>query len=232
MATKTGTPFGKPAKAGDGNFEFQLPEEMGQGRGRIKAGPYVGRIVSIIPDTAQSSGNPMWVWTAVITKGPHAGRDFKMYTALTDSAAWKVAETLKALGIEAEAGQKVSISKKDVIGVGCTLHIKDDAGKDGDGEFSKLDKISAHPNGAGYRPGTVGSGKAKPEPEPEEEEVGEEETEESEDDTGYPREFDEGEVEEEESEEEEEEEPAPKRKPAPAKKSGGKAAPSLGKKKR
>lgn len=150
--TRMTTTFGKPkAKDSDGNFKFKLPENMGAGRGRIKAGPRVGRCVDVIEENAKSSGNPMWTWTFVITAGPDAGRDFKLWTVLTDDAAWKIAETFKALGLEAEPGEEITLSKKDVIGVGCTMHIKDDNGRDGDGEFSKLDKISAHPKGAGYK---------------------------------------------------------------------------------
>lgn len=170
---KPTNPFGKPSMAkGDGTFEFQLPDTMGQGRGRIPKGKYIGRCTSIVSDTSKSSGNPMWVWEFVITKGPHAGRDFKLWTVLTDDAAWKVAETMTALGVDAQPGEKIRINKKDVIGVGCTMHIKDDAGRDGDGEFSKLDKISAHPNGAGFRSGGGAlAGKAKAEPEPEEDDT-------------------------------------------------------------
>jgi hypothetical protein len=154
MATATKTAFGKPKAAkGDGTFEFKLPENLGSGRGRIPKGKYIGRCTSIISDTSKSSGNPMWTWEFVITKGPHAGRDFKLWTVLTDDAAWKVAETLSALGIKVTPGEKIKINKKDVIGVGVTMHIKDDAGQDGDGEVSKLDKISAHPSGAGFKSG-------------------------------------------------------------------------------
>lgn len=161
-ASRPTNPFSRPkAATGDGTFSFSLPDNLGQGRGRITKGKYIGRCTSIISDTSKA-GNPMWTWEFVITKGPHAGRDFKLWTVLTDDAAWKIAETLNALGIKVKAGDKIKIRKQDVIGVGCTMHIKDDAGQDGDGEFSKLDKISAHPQGAGFRPGAgslAGKGK-------------------------------------------------------------------------
>lgn len=159
------SPLGKPTKpqgAKDGTFEFQLPTDMGSGRGRIPKGPRVGRLVSIVADTSQA-GNPMWVWTFVITKGDNAGRDFKLWTALTPDAAWKVVETLAALGKTYKPGEKVVINKKELIGVSCTMHIADDKGKDGDGEFSKLARISAHPNGAGFR-STAGIAAQKNEP--------------------------------------------------------------------
>lgn len=216
MATAKQTPFGKPKQRGsDGDFEFQLPDSIGSGRGRIPKGKYVGRCVDVIPDTSKTSGNPMWTWTFVITKGPQAGRDFKLWTVLTDDAAWKIVETLKALGQEVEAGDKIKLNKKAVIGVGVTMHIKDDNGQDGDGEFSKLDKISAHPNGAGFRPGGLG-GKPKVEEDddegeedvPDEEETPDEE-EETPDDEPDP------------DDEPEEEEPAPRRR-TPAKKTPAK----------
>lgn len=157
-------PFGKPAaRADNGDFSFQLPENIGSGRGRIPKGKYVGRCTGITNDISKSSGNPMWTWVFVITVGPQAGRDFKLWTVLTDDAAWKIVETLKALGLEVEPGDEIKMSRKDVIGVGCTMHVKDDNGQDGDGEFSKLDKISAHPKGAGYRPGGGIAAKAREE---------------------------------------------------------------------
>lgn len=202
MATSKQT-FGKPKpKGADGSFEFQLPDSIGSGRGRIPKGKYIGRCVDVVPDTSQSSGNPMWTWNFVITKGPQAGRDFKLWTVLTDDAAWKIVETLKGLGQEVEAGDKIKLNKKEVIGVGVTMHVKDDAGKDGDGEYSKLDKISAHPNGAGYKPGKLVK-------EEEEEDEGEEA---AGDDDGEEEEGgDEGEEEEGTGGEEEEEEPVRRR---------------------
>lgn len=203
VAAKKPSPFGKPkpAAAKDGTFEFQLPENLGSGRGRIPKGKYVGKCVGIESDTSQNSGNPMWVWDFVITAGPQAGRNFRLWTVLTEDAAWKIVETLAGLGIKLKAGDRIKINRKQVIGVGCTLHVKDDAGQDkdayddeGNPMYSKLDKISAHPKGAGYRSGSLGSGKAAKEVDPE-------------DDRDYPAEFDEGGAEEEEVEEEEETEP-------------------------
>ncbi len=242
MATKaTAGAFGKPKAAkGDGTFEFKLPESISSGRGRIPKGKYIGRCTSIVSETSKSSGNPMWTWEFVITKGPNAGRDFKLWTVLTDDAAWKVAETLSALGIKVVPGEKIKVNKKDVIGIGVTMHIKDDAGQDGDGEFSKLDKISAHPNGAGFKSGggiaTPDASDDEDEEEEEDEEIDDElDDEEEEDLDEEDDDFDDDEEEEDddllddEEEEEEEEEPAPpkaKTKPAPAK-AGGKAKPAL-----
>lgn len=211
MTTKQ---FGKPQAAAqkDGVFKFKLPDDLGSGRGRIPKGKYIGRCTGVVFEHAKSSGNPMWTWTFVTTKGPTAGRDWKLWTALTDDAAWKVVETLKALGLDAEPGEEVKVNRKEVVGVGVTLHIKDDNGQDGDGEFSKLDKISAHPNGAGYKPGSLASKKDE------------------DDDRDYPAEMDEGAAEDDDDEtpgqeteeeetpaEEEEEKPKRKTTPPPAK---------------
>lgn len=172
--------FGKPQKKGD-DFEFQLPDEMSTGgRGRIPAKKdYPGRLTDIVADTSKA-GNPMWVWTFVITKGDHAGRDFKMWTVLTDDAAWKIVETMKALGVEYEAGEKISINKKQLIGTGCLLSIVDDE-FDGN-ETSSLKRIFPDPRGAGFKSGL--GGKAAQE---EEGEDGEGEGNEGEDEPAPPK---------------------------------------------
>lgn len=243
---KPATTFGKPKpKAEDGNFAFKLPENMGKGRGRITKGKYTGRLTGISSATSKSSGNPMWVWDFVITAGPQAGRDFKLWTVLTDDAAWKIMETVNALGGDLKPGDDVKINKKEIIGVGCTMHIKDDNGQDGDGEFSKLDKISAHPKGAGYRAGgALAAQAAAAEEEGDEESDGpyqcticgaETDTEEEmeahlgeehgEEMDGAPADDEDGE-EESPPEEEEEAPPPPRRKPAPPAPVAKKATPA------
>ena len=140
--------FSKPER-GDDEFEFQLPDTV-SGRGRIPKGPYMGRLVGIKAEIS-SNNNPMWVWSFVITKGPYAGRDFNLWTVLTDDAAWKIIETMKALGEDAEPGDKIRVNKKKLIGTFCQMNIIDDVFNGSD--TSKLGGIGAHPNGAGYRGG-------------------------------------------------------------------------------
>lgn len=213
--TKTAS-LGKPKPKGgtgsDGQYTFQMPskEQMDEqrGGGARKKLPdktwHIGRCTNVTFKHAESSGNPMWEWDFAITKGEYAGTTWKLWTALTDAAAWKVMETLEALGQDCPAGEQITLNKKEVIGVGCQLFIVDDDRND---EFSKLDKIKAHPQGAGFKPGK-GLKQAEVE-----EEGGEEE---------------EGAGEEEEGVEEVEERPARRTAPPAAKR--GKAPVSLGKK--
>jgi hypothetical protein len=246
MATKTKkrtakrtakqSPFGKSKK--DDEFAFDIPDDADSGtRGaRIPEGEYRGKCVSIIKDKSKA-GNPMYVWSFVITKGRQAGRDFPLYTVLTPEAMWKLSETLLALGVPAEAGTSGVFQKSDVIGVYCVLVIEDD-------EFenrprSKLTRILPDPRGAGRRSKVAGQFPPEEEPEDEEEEEDEYEEEEEDEEEEYEDEDEEEEEEwpdededdweddeNEEEEEEEEEEPAPKRstrkrvnkKPTPKKK--------------
>lgn len=84
----------------------------------------------IIPDSLYSlrcidveqgvsnSGNPQFVWTFAITQGEYSGREFKLWTALTPAAMWKVAEVIVALGV-GEVGKAVRFHKKDILGKEC-----------------------------------------------------------------------------------------------------------------
>ena len=65
-----------------------------------------------------NSGNPQFTWTFAITQGEYAGREFKLWTALTPAAMWKVAEVIVALGV-GEVGKAVRFHKKDVLGKEC-----------------------------------------------------------------------------------------------------------------
>jgi hypothetical protein len=168
MATRNAQSLGKPKpKTGDDQFRFQMPskeqmdEQKSGGRGRIPAARYIGKCVGVVAETSKKSSNPMWTFDFVITKGEYAGRDFKLWAVLTDAAAWKVQETMEALGVECPPGEEIVLNKKEVIGVGVEMKIVDDNGKDGDGEFSKLDKIFPHPQGAGFRPAAGLSSKNK-----------------------------------------------------------------------
>ena len=142
------SPFGKPAN--EDVFEFEFPA-AGSGS-RIEASDdYIGKCISVTKSVSKS-GNDMLVWGFVVTKGPHSGRDFTLYTALTPAAMWKVAETMLAFGVEGEEGDKMRIRAKDLIGVSVRMRIVDDEynGR----PTSKIDGVLPHPKGAGYRSGT------------------------------------------------------------------------------
>lgn len=144
-ATKPETPFGKPVP-NDTVFEFVVPEDTSL---RIPAGPYMGRCVGVKQDVSKEAKNPMYVWDFVITKGKYAGRDFRLWTSLTANAMWKLIETLAAFGVKGKVGEKLQFTKEQVKGVMVTLVIEDDSfnGRD----TSRIAKLEAHPNGAGFR---------------------------------------------------------------------------------
>ena len=71
-----------------------------------------------VEQTVSKSGNPMFVWTFAVNDGQYTGREFKVFTAITPAAMWKVAETVIALGV-GQQGQVVKFKRSDVIGKDC-----------------------------------------------------------------------------------------------------------------
>lgn len=72
-----------------------------------------------------ASGNPQIVWTFAISDNSSlSGREFKLWTAITAAAMWKVAEVVTALGIGA-VGQRVKFSRSDVVGKMCNAQIEE-----------------------------------------------------------------------------------------------------------
>lgn len=164
MATRTASSLGKPAAKGgaqDGMYSFHMPtkermdEQRGGGRAKLPDKTWHQmKVTNVVFKHAESSGNPMWEWDLIVMAGQYAGQTFKLWTALTDSAAWKVQETLEALGQDCPPGEEITLDKKAVIGAACEGFVVDDD-RPGKEDFSKLDKIRPHPKGAGFRPGKL-----------------------------------------------------------------------------
>lgn len=83
----------------------------------IDEGAYRMRCIEIEQSVSQS-GNPMFIWTFAIVEGKYAGREFKMWTAITPAAMWKVAEAVQALGI-GNTGSVVKFKRSDVLNREC-----------------------------------------------------------------------------------------------------------------
>lgn len=83
---------------------------------------YMVRCVDMDQGVSQS-GNPQYIWSFVITQGEYEGREFRMYTAITPAALWKVAEVVKALGV-GETGKVVRFRRSDVVGKECVAVIE------------------------------------------------------------------------------------------------------------
>ena len=76
-----------------------------------------------VEQSVSRGGNPMFVWTFEINEGNHAGFQSKVFTAITPSAMWKVAETVMALGI-GQTGSVVKFKRTDVVGKECGAFIE------------------------------------------------------------------------------------------------------------
>ena len=147
MVPKKG-PSGKlqsPPTETEDDFSVEMPDASSGVK--IPDGPYEGRVINFEKSKSKTSGNPMWVVDYVITSGPHSGTEFRSFLALTPAAAWKVAETLRALGFKQKVGEKVVFTKADVMGRRVLLNIELDTyeGK----ERSIVKTVEPHPKGPG-----------------------------------------------------------------------------------
>ena len=113
-----------PGSASGGNDEFDFNLENVESNLRIPAGAYPIVCADVAKDTSQA-GNDMYTWTFRVTEGQYDGRSFKMWTALTPAALWKLGEVLEALEL-AEVGESGSFKRSDAIGRECWGHVEDD----------------------------------------------------------------------------------------------------------
>lgn len=141
----TDNPFGTPAEDDD-HFEVDLPEDDGSGF-MVPEGDYIGCLVDLEKGFSQA-GNPMWTWTFKLVQGEQEGREFKLFTALTPAAMWKVREVIEALGL-GTAGKTSKWKKSDAIGRMCTLTMVDDEYQGV--KRSSINKTTPHPGGVGTR---------------------------------------------------------------------------------
>lgn len=128
MPTPGGTPApsvqapmpGSSSAASPDAFEVDLTDV--QDNFKVPDGLYRVRCQDV-EQSVSKSGNPMFVWTFVVSDGKCTGREFKVFTALTPAAMWKVAETVIALGV-GQQGQVVKFKRSDVIGKDCGAMIE------------------------------------------------------------------------------------------------------------
>lgn len=134
----------------------------------IEDGPRKLKVTGLEKDVS-SAGNKMWVWEFTIVGGKDAGKEFKMWTALTAGALWKLEQVLVALGLGKEGASRVRFSKSDAIGRYCMGEFISEKYKGRLG--SKIDSVS---------PLEDDNDEEEEEPEDEEEDKEEEEEEEEE----------------------------------------------------
>jgi hypothetical protein len=63
----------------------------------------------------------MWIWEFTICEGPHAGKKLPVFTALTQAAAWKLAQVVRGLELPMQ-GNKVRFTPKQAIGKYAHIH--------------------------------------------------------------------------------------------------------------
>lgn len=90
----------------------------------IPDGTYPARCIDV-QQTVSKGGNPMFVWDFEVSSGDFQGRTFKLWTAITPAAMWKVAETVIALGV-GQAGETVKFSRGDVLNKPCGIVVEAD----------------------------------------------------------------------------------------------------------
>jgi hypothetical protein len=98
------------------NFEVDLTDVQ-ENSFTIPDGGYKVKCTNV-EQSVSKGGNPMFVWDFEITEGEHKGFTSKVFTAITPAAMWKVAETVKALGV-GQTGEVVKFKRSDVVGKIC-----------------------------------------------------------------------------------------------------------------
>ena len=120
--TPSGAPMpGVNASGSIDSFEIDLTNV--QDNFKVPDGLYKVRCQDVAQDVSKG-GNPMFVWTFAVIEGDYTGREFKVFTAITPAAMWKVAETVMALGV-GQQGQVVKFKRSDVIGKECGALIEE-----------------------------------------------------------------------------------------------------------
>lgn len=119
--TPTGSPMpGTPTSSGPDSFEVDLTDVQDN---KVPDGLYKVRCRNV-EQSVSKGGNPMFVWIFAVSDGQYTGREFKVFTAITPAAMWKVAETVMALGV-GQQGQVVKFKRSDVIGKECGALIEE-----------------------------------------------------------------------------------------------------------
>lgn len=132
-----GTPAAGPTPGQGLSDGFEVDLTNVQGGFTIPDGLYRMRCLDVQQEVSKS-GNPMFVWDFAIVDGDQAGKDFRLWTAITPAAMWKVAETVVALGV-GQTGQVVKFGRADVVNKECgALMEQDDYNGNTSSKISKV----------------------------------------------------------------------------------------------
>lgn len=112
-----------PGTTAPANDDFSVDLTDVQDNFKVPDGLYKMRCQDV-EQSVSKGGNPMFVWTFTVVEGQYTGREFKVFTAITPAAMWKVAETVMALGV-GQVGQVVKFKRTDVVGKECGALIEE-----------------------------------------------------------------------------------------------------------
>jgi hypothetical protein len=145
------TPFGNPNAPDDEVFELdsdqQAALEDSDKAFFVEPGDYMARVVDI-EKGASKAGNAMWTWTWAIVSGDSAGKELKLWTALTPKAMFKLRECVEALGVWSP-GEKLRVKPREVVGKTAVITVVEE---DYNGKpSSKIESVSAPEDGPGAR---------------------------------------------------------------------------------
>jgi len=158
-------PFGAPQENDDDEFDVDLGED--NGGGLLLPTGYYEAVLTDLDKGQSNAGNPMWVWQLRLTGnlaqkvGGNAsgkmkiepgdqklnGREFRIYTAITPAAMWKLRETLLAFGLSTGKEKNSKFKKADAIRRMCIVHLVDDEYQDV--KRSSVKKALPHPESTG-----------------------------------------------------------------------------------
>jgi hypothetical protein len=99
----------------DEDFDIDL-----EGTGLLEEGVY-GAVCEDVERGESKAGNPMFIWLFSLLDD--RSETFKVYTAITPAALWKLAEVVEALGL-GSGGGRVKFKKSQAVGTLCNLSIK------------------------------------------------------------------------------------------------------------
>lgn len=128
------------------NESFELDLSDPNVTGVVPEGVYPAYLSDLQKDTSQK-GDPMWVWyfTPLVSFSTNT---LRLYTVLTPNAAWKVMETLKALGL-GNPGEKAKFTKEDALNRLCSLEIIHEEYR---GQMrASVRAVLPHPDGVGAK---------------------------------------------------------------------------------
>ena len=131
------SPFGTPESP-----KFSMDFSNVDLSNTIPEGAYEAILIDVSKGTSKS-GNDMWTWVFALSKGQYSGKEFKVFTAITPAALWKLAETLKAFDFDVKS--MVEFQKEEIIGRQVVVNILTETYNGQD--RSSIKKVDRHPAG-------------------------------------------------------------------------------------